>query len=136
MAEAFTNFLGIVKTGSEKIVIPAATTNNNTSPVGDTTNTGVNKRTLDSIVIVNGLYVSSTTTGTAYNISIFIKDNNYQSRPIYIVNNIPIPEHTGFFLERAITLTPSQSLVVSMPKELNPTNGVLHVSASSIEVTK
>ena len=85
MAEAFTNFLGIVKTGSEKIVIPAATTNNNTSPVGDTTNTGVNKRTLDSIVIVNGLYVSSTTTGTAYNMLCSGKDikNNEDIRFVY-----------------------------------------------------
>lgn len=134
MAEIFTNFLGIVKTGNEKTIIPSGVINSNTSSVGDNVNTGLNERSINSTVIVNGLYISSTTTKSAFNISIIIKDINYASRPIYVVNDIPVPEHTGFFLERALTLTPTQYLVVKMPSDLNPTNGILHVSASSIEV--
>lgn len=134
MAEKFINFIAIAKAGTEKTIIPTGVQGENTSFVGDNANEGLNTRDINSTVIVNGLYISGTTTGQSYNFSLFIKDSNYPSRPITIVQNIPIPENTGYFLERAITLLPTQYLSIVMPESQNPTNAILNISASSIEV--
>lgn len=134
MAEKFINFVAIAKAGTEKTIIPSGINGENTSFVGDNANEGSNSRDVNSTVIVNGLYISGTATDAAYNFSLFIKDSNYPSRPITVVQNIPIPVHTGFFLERAITLLPTQYLSILAPEAQNPSNGILHISASSIEV--
>lgn len=134
MAEKFVNFIAIAKSNNEKTIIPAGVQGNNTSFVGDNASTGINTRDINSTVIINGLYISGTTIGQAYNISLIIKDTEYPTRPLNIVQNIPIPEHTGYFLERAITLLPTQYLVINVPEAQNPENAVLNIIASSIEV--
>lgn len=133
MAEKFTNYVAIAKAGVEKTIIPSGMQSNNTSFVGDTASEGTNTREITSTVIVNGLYIAGTAS-QAYNFSLYIKDTNYPSRPIRVAQNIPIPVNTGFFLERALTLLPSQYLTIIAPSAQNPANAILNISASSIEV--
>jgi len=132
--EKFNNFIAIGITGTEKTLIPSGVSGQNTSLVGTASNQGTNTRTVNSTVIVNGLYLTGNKADTEYVVSMFIKDTNYPSRPINVLNNIPIPANNAFFLERAITLLPTQYLAFIMPANKNPANEVIHASASSIEI--
>ena len=134
MAESFNNFIAIGITGTEKTIIPSGVAGRNTSLVGTASNQGTNVRTVGSTVLVNGLYLTGNKADTEYVVSLMIRDDNYSSRPIYILNNIPIPANNSFFLERAITLLPNQYLTFIMPANKNTANEVVHATASSIEV--
>ena len=136
MAENFVSFLGIAKTGTEKQIVPYATSSNHTCLVGDAASQGTNSRTVNSTVVVNGFYVTSIVTNKATNISLIIKDINYPTRPIYVIQNISVPIGTSFFLERSITLTSTQGLFLMMPSGLNDANVQMHASASCIEINK
>ena len=135
MAEKFTNFMAIATSGTEKQIVPYANSaSNNTSMIGTAASQGYNTRTVGSTLIVNGLYITSIVTNVACNISLLIRDVDYPSRPIYVVQNINVPINTSFFLDKPITLTTSQGLFMNMPIGLNPVNTTMHASASCIEI--
>ena len=135
MAEKFSSFLAIATTGTEKQIVPYGdSAANNKSMVGTSANQGYNTRTVGSTVIVNGLYITSIVQGVACNISLIIRDTAYASRPIYVIQNISVPSGTSFFLDKPITLTPTQGLFINMPASLNTANQTMHASASCIEI--
>ena len=135
MAEKFTNFMAIATTGIEKQIVPYANSaSNNTSMIGTAASQGYNTRTVGSTLIVNGLYITSIVTNVACNISLLIRDVDYPSRPIYVIQNINVPINTSFFLDKPITMTSSQGLFMNMPVGLNPANTIMHASASCIEI--
>lgn len=130
MAEKFVSYLSVANSGTDKQIVPYGISGNNTSPI-DVEGQGNNIRTVGSTVVINGLYITSNVDNQDNNITLYIKDNTYPNRKIYVIRNIAVPVGVSFFLERAITLSSTQGLFIT----LTGSNKTMHASASCIEIT-
>ena len=149
MAEIFKNFMSKTNSaGIEKVIVPSGTINNNKSNIADDTSFGENFREEDSTVQVHSLYISQAfetrVKGTNRcnednfrNFDIYIKDDNKPQLLIYVAHAVQLVPGCPYYIEKNITLTPSQKLCLTLPNVAPNTNGGLnvHVVASAIIFT-
>ena len=152
MAENFKNFnVVMVNAGEEMIVVPSGANGNvNHKPVYQTTNInmGENERTIDSVVQVHSLYITQDWNGnrpnasTRYNestfkhIDLYILDSNKSSYKIYVASDVEIVPGCPYYIEKNITLSPTQYLVIYAPttSEVSANSNLkINVVASAIE---
>ena len=147
MAENFVNYYGrTTSMGTEKAIVPNGLTGSNTSLINVDSSWGANVRTINSIVQVHSLYITQVfatrpTGANRYdeknfrNFDLFIKDSNQPNLKIHIAHDVQLVPGCPFYIEKNITLAPSQSLCILLPGVSPNTNGGLDVQyvASSIE---
>lgn len=154
MAEIFKNFLSVSKqVGTEKIIIPSALAGQNTTNVlSGSSSMGEVLREEGSTVQVHSLYIcnvfdprieeydKNTHTYPRYepknfkSIDLYIKDGSNSIIQTYIAHDIRIVPGSSFYIEKNITLTPSQYLCMFCPAGIvGNTNGInMNITASAI----
>ena len=150
MAELFKNFNALLDvTDREMIVVPTSLNNNdNHKPVKyNTQSFGENTRTLNSVVQIHSLYVSNEWGNRIVNDSrydenvfkhfdMYIKDYNNSNYRIYVVHDVELVPGCPFYIEKNITLSPSQILCIyAPPSSIVPANAEIKINviASAIE---
>lgn len=157
MAEIFNNFLkNITQVNTESIIIPSGISGNNTSSF-DSSSDNYNFRNENSYVQLHSLYISQIDDPNRINgenrynpanfksIDLYIKDIVNTQLKCYIAYDVRIIPGSPFYIEKNITLTPSQYLcgycsntakdidifdnnnLVALNNNLN-----LHITASSV----
>jgi hypothetical protein len=149
MAEIFKNFMAKTNNNVEKVIVPSGTINNNKSNIADDTSFGENFREEDSTVQVHSLYISQAFEPTRVqgdnrfnpdnfrNFDLYILDENRPALKIYVAHDVQLVPGCPYYIEKNITLTPSQKLCMILPNVAPNTNGGLnvHVVASAIIFT-
>lgn len=157
MAETFKNFNSVfTTTGGDVIVVPSSLSGKNESCVkggkkpnesGADTTLGKNVRTLNSVVQIHSMYMtnvwSTRPTGSGRytesnfkHVDLYIKDENNTSYKVYIAHDVELVPGCPFYIEKNITLTPSQRLVAFAPSSSDvPGNSSININivASAIE---
>ena len=151
MAESFKNYITKVNTNSDTavVIVPSGYSNGNTTNIRDA----------GSVAQIHSLYISQYISNKyegikRYNpknfnaFNLFIRDTTSQnSEKIYIVYDGRIVPGSPFFIEKNITLEPTQELCIECPQdskdydmsntsnqpiELNNNGAYLHITASAV----
>ena len=141
MAEVFKNFnANLTQVNSDLEIVPSGLLEN-------TSNNSINSRTVGSVIQVHSLYVTNVWTPRIINenrykeeyfkhFDLFIIDKNDNSK-IYIAHDVELVPGCPFYIEKNITLTPSQTLNIFAPTAGDSTQGNssvnIHIVASAIE---
>lgn len=158
MAELFKNFnLRLTSTGSDAVLVPSGLPDDTEYCVkngkkinasGADTSFGTNIRTTSSIVQVHSLYMSNYWSTRLVNenryketsfkhVDLYIGDDTYTNYKIYVAYDIELVPGCPFYIEKNITLTPSQKLYVYAPQSGQSTTGNtsvdINVTAAAIE---
>ena len=150
MAEIFKNYMSITSTlGNEKVIVPAGVDGvSNTSQIADDSSYGNNTRTRYSTVQVHSLYITQAflqqrCNGTARydeenfrRLDVFIVDTaNDNPGRVYIMHDVMLVPGSPYYIEKNITLTPSQKLCYEVPSIAPNSNGDTNINiiASAIE---
>ena len=149
MAESFRNFTAVASTGStsEVIIVPSGNSSSSSS------------RDAGSVAQIHSIYISQVGTNKykglqRYNpknfnsFNLYIKNTNSSTNnKIYIVFDGRIVPGSPFFIEKNITLEPTQALCIecpndsydydmesttSTPERLNDNGETLHITASAV----
>lgn len=158
MAEIFKNFLSVTKqVGVEKIIIPSAMAGSNTTQVlSGSSSMGEMLREENSTMQVHSLYIcnvfeprvqeydaaSHTFPRYDYNnfkaVDIYIKDISNSGILVYVAHDVRIVPGASFYIEKNITLSPTQYLCMICPAGVvSNNNGInMHASASAVLFTE
>lgn len=150
MAEIFKNFMSKTEAlDTNKVIVPSGTIGNNTSNIADNASFGENYREENSTVQVHSIYVSQVFEPTRVagdnrynsdyfrNFDLYILDSNNPSLKIYVAHDVQVVPGCPYYIEKNITLTPSQSLCLWLPAIAPNSQGGtnIHVVASAIVFT-
>lgn len=140
MAEIFKNFISVSKSVGEKIVVPSGIVGQNTVNIlSGSTSMGQLLREEDSTAQVHSLYITQASEprikGTnRYNESLFkhidliIKDVDNPNTKVYAAYDIQIVPGSSYYIEKNITLTPTQYLVINVPSGVGNNNTDLNIN--------
>lgn len=144
MAEIFKNFLSVSKNVGEKTVVPAS---GRSCQILDKTDTmGSVNREEESIVQIHSLYITNNFGRVEGNnrcnqslfkrVDLYIKDISNTNVKVYIASDIELVPGSSFYIEKNITLNPTQYLVLNVPSgiggnSVTSTNDI-NVIASSV----
>lgn len=127
MAEIFKNFISVSKNTGEKIVVPSAIVGQNTVNIlSNSESMGQLLREEDSTAQVHSLYITQASEprikGTSrYDESLFkhvdliIRDIDNTNTLVYAGYDIQIVPGSSYYIEKNITLSPTQYLVINVP---------------------
>lgn len=123
MAEIFKNFVGTLSgAGKEFILVPSGISGQNEKTYNsDKSSNKYNVRDVDSDCQIHSIYVSQINSprisgSERYNpknfksVDIYIKDTNDEDLKIYVAYDVRIVPGSPFYIEKNITLEPSQYL--------------------------
>lgn len=119
MSESFKNYLKNIQTSNvEFVVVPSGTNGHNTTSYSNGSDS-YNKRDVNSVVQIHSIYISQEKRingADRYNpknfnsIDLYIRDINNPSVKIYVAYDIRIVPGSPYYIEKNITLEPSQYL--------------------------
>lgn len=127
MSEIFKNFISVSKNTGEKIIVPSGIVGQNTVNILSNSQTmGQLLREENSTAQVHSLYITQVSNPrvqgeSRYNESVYkhidlmIKDVNNANTVVYAGYDIQIVPGSSYYIEKNITLTPSQYLVINVP---------------------
>ena len=127
MSEIFKNFISVSKNTGEKIIVPSGIVGQNTVNILSNSQTmGQLLREENSTAQVHSLYITQVSNPrvqgeSRYNESVYkhidlmIKDVNNVNTVVYAGYDIQIVPGSSYYIEKNITLTPSQYLVINVP---------------------
>lgn len=146
MAEIFKNFISVSKNVGEKVIVPSAIVGENTVNVlSGSESMGQLLREEDSTAQVHSLYITQASEPrikgvNRYNESLFkhidliIKDIDNPNTNVYAGYDIQIVPGSSYYIEKNITLTPTQYLVINIPTNVgnNDVDLNINVIASTV----
>lgn len=150
MAENFKNYSFILTmTDEDKVIVPDALSDNNEAYIKNNEvddEYGKNTRKKNSTVQLHSMYMTNVwetrvTGESRYNednfkhVDLYIKDENYPSYKLYIAHDVELVPGCPYYIEKNITLTPSQSLYIHAPSIITTGNQDVNINlfASAIE---
>jgi hypothetical protein len=140
MAEIFKNFVSVSKTVGEKIIVPSGIVGENTVNVlAGSESMGQLLREEDSTAQVHSLYITQASEPrikgeNRYNESLFkhieliIKDIDNDNMKVYAGYDIQIVPGSSYYIEKNITLTPTQYLVINIPSGTGSNDSDLNIN--------
>jgi hypothetical protein len=140
MAEIFKNFVSVSKTVGEKIIVPSGIVGENTVNVlAGSESMGQLLREEDSTAQVHSLYITQASEPrikgeNRYNESLFkhidliIKDIDNDNMKVYAGYDIQIVPGSSYYIEKNITLTPTQYLVINIPTGTGSNDSDLNIN--------
>jgi asparagine synthetase A len=143
MSEIFKNFISVSKTVGEKIIVPSAEAGNNTVNIlAGSTSMGQLLREENSTAQVHSLYITQASNprikgDNRYDESVFkhidliIKDVDNSDTKVYIAYDVQIVPGAPYYIEKNITLIPSQYLVIDIPSGAGQNNTDLNINVSA-----
>lgn len=140
MAEIFKNFVSVSKTVGEKIIVPSGIVGENTVNVlSGSESMGQLLREEDSTAQVHSLYITQASEPrikgeNRYNESLFkhvdliIKDIDNENMKVYAGYDIQIVPGSSYYIEKNITLSPTQYLVINVPTGVGNNDSDLNIN--------
>lgn len=146
MAEIFKNFISVSKTTGEKIIVPSAIVGQNTVNIlSNSESMGQLLREEDSTAQVHSLYITQASEprvqgNSRYDESLFkhvdllIRDIDNSKTLVYAGYDIQIVPGSSYYIEKNITLSPTQYLVINVPTGIgnNDVDLNINVIASTV----
>lgn len=146
MAEIFKNFVSVSKTTGEKIIVPSSVIGENTVNVlAGSESMGQLLREEDSTAQVHSIYITQVSEPrikgeNRYNESLFkhvdliIRDTEHPTLEVYAGYDIQIVPGSSYYIEKNITLTPTQYLCINIPSSVgnNDVDLNINVIASTV----
>ena len=140
MSEIFKNFISVSKNTGEKIIVPFGIVGQNTVNILSNSQTmGQLLREENSTAQVHSLYITQASNPrvqgeSRYNESVYkhidlmIKDVNNANTVVYAGYDIQIVPGSSYYIEKNITLTPSQYLVINVPTGVGNNDADLNIN--------
>lgn len=130
MAEQFNNYCtkGSINKGTKRVIVPTA---------GTSLSNGIGTRTANSTLQIHSIYivkeqggVSPTPESDSAKVSLILKDGNNEYK---MGDNILILPNSAFYIEKTITLLPTQSLLIEYTS-VNSSSSNIHTICSSVDI--
>lgn len=141
MAEKFTSFLSSITTTNPQEIIPVSGGANFIN--GSNESMGSNSRDADTILLVNSINLTGIAKKAAnignqnwnIRVSVYIsyQVNNIEQK-IYLYNRLPLVQGASFYLEKNITLLPTQKLMVVVDSMADSSDYEVNVLASAVSL--
>lgn len=140
MSEIFKNYLSISSSG-EKVIVPAA---GSSARIHQSNTTyGNNTRDDDSTAQVHSLYIAQHTTSRLRDdnrysedyfnyVDLYVKDTD-TGATVYVAYDLQIVPGAPYYIEKNITLTPTQQLCINIPSNQGYNGSSdIHIVASTV----
>lgn len=140
MSEIFKNFLSLSTETGEKIVVPSSKNGQNTVQIQQGSNVmGQMIRDENTVAQIHSLYITQANNDRSKvtnlkMVDLIIRDTDIPQLKIYVGHNINVVPSSPYYIEKNITLSPTQYLCINVPAGVGTNNNdvQINVCASTI----